>query len=1179
MGCKAALLVAVGLVMIFCAVQANDVQQQNAKRKMVNPTNTPKTLSDVVNMLRNLEKRSIRQFESKRSLLLRGRRGGRDGSPRKPVKHRRYRREALPGFDLRLVGGTHNNSGRLEIRVKGQWGTVCDKGWDINASNVACRMLGFARALKFQKFQQGNTAQPIWLQNISCVGCERSLDDCYHPVWGSKSTCDHSNDIGLVCLPDGPPNLSAKVMADGRIEISYYGVNRSICYDGLDTKDAWVICRMNGYNDVAYITQIPSQAGNPRTEEVWLLNMACNGYEKSIKECSNSWNWENKNCEKNNNLRAGIVCKRVKDPLDVEFRLEDVTTAAPYSGRLTVKYYRIWGNICAKDLKLEDAHVICKMLNFTGALTISHWGKHTGNLSFELVNHCKGTETSMKECQGLKLEQVNTCEGDNYAGVVCTPKTVGTPTPLPQNVRLRGGSDNARGRVEVKRHKVWGTVCNSGWDMREANVVCRMRGFDSAVTAYKSYGEGTGPIWMSGLQCKGSENNIEKCTSDGQEKTTLCNHGMDAGVVCRRYKDIITVDLENRTSDYDGRVTLKVKGSAGSICGNGWNKKEADVACQMEGFKQALVPISHFGGGPAKIWLSNVRCSNSDKSLKECNHDGWIDNSCPKNHHAGVICERPGVNDPNFGMRLVKVPGTILSKVEVQYYGVWGAVSANNWNLADANVACWRNNSGKASTAGSLMNDEKLPILIDNLDCRGSENSIEDCGFKWGISGAKQSKVAAVGCTPVTIDDKNSMTAAIGPGQNTGLGQVEIRYKTNDYAVCGDDRWDIKDADVICRMNNFKYGAMAAIRKYTIDPKKPFLTGFECRGTETGLDECFRVQSWTCSGNFIAGVMCKPNTGVRPQMKLRLADNGRVEVSYGNKWGTICNDGNSQQNARVICRMLGYVDFGVYGSTSKTSGLISWLGNMQCRGTEKSIEDCKPRWGEATCNDDKMLRVTCKIADAPHFQILGNDAIAESTVKIHFQNLGSILGLKAIYQIAVERRPYEERLQSFNTQQKRFEFKIINYTTSANLKHESYITAEIDSSYLLKNNFTIGDLSFTHGNDGFTNEPLQPETPYRVYVRIATDSHDKTRIYGDYSFVAFKTNKVFIKGRAKKSTSRSDGAVIGMSILIIILIAVIIGGSVWFFRRQRNEEVHASDKSQGLEMTDSPAEKDNKAGN
>ena len=46
--------------------------------------------------------------------------------------------------ELRLAGGT-NLSGRVEVCVREQWGTVCDDAWtDVDAS-VACYQLGLSR--------------------------------------------------------------------------------------------------------------------------------------------------------------------------------------------------------------------------------------------------------------------------------------------------------------------------------------------------------------------------------------------------------------------------------------------------------------------------------------------------------------------------------------------------------------------------------------------------------------------------------------------------------------------------------------------------------------------------------------------------------------------------------------------------------------------------------------------------------------------------------------------------------------------------------------------------------------------------------------------------------------------------------------------------------------------------
>ncbi|KAF4788140.1 macrophage receptor MARCO isoform X2 [Turdus rufiventris] len=49
-------------------------------------------------------------------------------------------------------------------------------------------------------------------------------------------------------------------------------------------------------------------------------------------------------------------------------------------------------------------------------------------------------------------------------------------------VRLVGGE--RRGRVEIFHKGVWGTICDDGWTAREAAVVCRMLGFNRAVSAF-----------------------------------------------------------------------------------------------------------------------------------------------------------------------------------------------------------------------------------------------------------------------------------------------------------------------------------------------------------------------------------------------------------------------------------------------------------------------------------------------------------------------------------------------------------------------------------------------------------------------------------------------------------------------------------------------------------------------
>ena len=48
-----------------------------------------------------------------------------------------------PG-QLRLMGGSLPNEGRVEICIDIAWGTVCDDHWDNTDSTVVCQQLGYS---------------------------------------------------------------------------------------------------------------------------------------------------------------------------------------------------------------------------------------------------------------------------------------------------------------------------------------------------------------------------------------------------------------------------------------------------------------------------------------------------------------------------------------------------------------------------------------------------------------------------------------------------------------------------------------------------------------------------------------------------------------------------------------------------------------------------------------------------------------------------------------------------------------------------------------------------------------------------------------------------------------------------------------------------------------------------
>ncbi|KAJ8026067.1 Deleted in malignant brain tumors 1 protein [Holothuria leucospilota] len=543
----------------------------------------------------------------------------------------------------------------------------------------------------------------------------------------------------------------------GMVEVYLDDKWRMICADSWDIEDALVICRQLGFSEASVLVATEDDVVDNSTES--LNNLGCLGNELLITDCPFD---RSTGCS--GSMYAYVNCLVPATLDDGEIRFTEGNETA---GRVETFLDGRWLTVCDDFWDFNRALVVCQQRGFKGSYDTILGEMELRRTGVFVKLLCEGVEQTILDCD---YSLVDECTYED-AVVSCITYDQG-------DVRI-AGANSTSGLVEVYFEMRWIAVCSDGWDLTDADVLCRQLGLMEAVSTYEDTETESDMFSLSQVDCFGNEEKLLDCAYSTSQD---CQTKSYARAVCKAPENG-TVRLVGGSDMFSGRLEIFLKGEWGSVCDDDWHLTDANVVCRQLGYGKAIrhtVGSFPFGAGTGPILTCCLDCHGNETDLVSCARSA--DYICDHTEDAGVICEQSNFAK-DFPVRLMGAIGTPYSgRVEVLVEGQWGTICDNEWDIRDANVVCRQLGFGIAVDANrqASFGQGTGPIVFTEMDCNGTEKNLWDCPLHLGIGSGdiscSHSDDAGVICSGacVVAECPPDVQTTLEPGSDTiGVSWVE----------------------------------------------------------------------------------------------------------------------------------------------------------------------------------------------------------------------------------------------------------------------------------------------------------------------------------------------------------------------------------------------------------------------
>lgn len=855
---------------------------------------------------------------------------------------------------VRLTNQTLENEGVVEIYRNGVWGGICKKRLTASEAQVVCRH--FDLPAEYARISEKSHIMPIsyfYWPNIKCKGTESNLLDC-KKRYRRNRYCPGESAAVFLC-PSNPlirlvSNQTSPTGTTGRLQLYYFDSWHNVCHEGFDERDAKVACRELGL-PMRKVTEY----GGLVYMDALFWNFRCKGSEKKLLDCPVTYSNVNCNtvsiacdsvcpfmrygedckllctCNRKNSVSCdsetgecvckpgftGYSCNCVVGSRSCNTDISDCYRETNQTICICKKGFTNSRHGCVESVRLDDdgvlemfggtewkalcsnsesnkqnAIVVCRQLNLSTRAVYSTQKPSFGKQNLQISISCSGEEDTLADCNfsynphcpNYQQIECGSCPAWKYSSDCMKDCSCNRKTSI--------GCDVMTGAC-LCHDDYGGPDCSS-----QTSVIPQCKGpskisYDRCICNQGSFNKP--------MSCSDLTNVIYSCPFDGYYWKKKCNIELKNPQFIDRYK-YYTAYLDWRPHEGSDNPTYVFI-----------DTRQIDIPAE-DYFTVIHVPLKvprrqfciyfdYVLGGGGSIVVSAIDTMDFESTLTSI-----------YGFQFNWTTIRVGVNESNLvnEIRFRMGERTAIDNI----FFTESACDCANWTFGFSCEDC-------------------ACVRVHTEFCDRNNGT---CRCKRGYTGdACQCEDNGEPCPKQLI--------RIANGDSESSGRVEVVIDGIWSTVC-DDSWNDNCATVVCRqLGNARYGVAVHNSEFGQGIGPTFLMNMWCIGNETDLLNCQFAKADDCKPESTAGVVC-----VDSYHNIRLVNgsdksNGRLEVLlYGNpSWGTVCDDGFTEENARVACRQLGlptrHVQFKTGAFYGEGSGEIL-ITNLDCAGFEVTIQSC-----------------------------------------------------------------------------------------------------------------------------------------------------------------------------------------------------------------------------------------------